>query len=363
DASSNPADGGTGFPFDLPGLGAGGMSTASSGGSGGNSVVGRSGGSGGASLGGAGGQTGTAGQSGSGGQGGGTVDAARADSSSPEVGVPPAPLGVPSATWQETWFEHVEPLKLNAHDAHAVVYFDGAVTPATAAWVQPFLAKVWKYAKDTYGAFGTDPRVYLVAHQGTRYPGSHSAGYQDASHGNRNVLDFNQMTWTQTPAAMNALARVAASIVESHNNGIRGNPGFGIWGFKLRDLFEYDFYVGVGMTTEAKATYDRLLLASDSSPRAGTFWYRDWFLPLWNNYGKARLMPKFFSLLAQHYPKVSDGAGRRYDRSLNFGEYVHFMSGAAGTNLKSLATQAFGWTADMEAQFTKARSEFAGVTY
>jgi hypothetical protein len=39
------------------------------------------------------------------------------------------------------------------------------------------------------------------------------------------------------------------------------------------------------------------------------------------------------------------------------------MSGAAGTNLKELATTAFGWPADREAQFNKARADFPMITY
>jgi hypothetical protein len=70
-------------------------------------------------------------------------------------------------------------------------------------------------------------------------------------------------------------------------------------------------------------------------------------------------MVRFFKLLSQHFRK----RGTNYDGDLNWGEFVHFMSGAAGTNLKDMATQAFGWPADREAQFNKARTDFPGVTY
>jgi hypothetical protein len=43
---------------------------------------------------------------------------------------------------------------------------------------------------------------------------------------------------------------------------------------------------------------------------------------------------------------------------MNWGEFVHFWSGAAGVNLKALATAAFGWPAEWETQFNNARTQF-----
>jgi hypothetical protein len=43
---------------------------------------------------------------------------------------------------------------------------------------------------------------------------------------------------------------------------------------------------------------------------------------------------------------------------MNWGEFIHFWSGAAGVNLKPLATSAFGWTSTFETQFNQARIDF-----
>ncbi|MFT3926445.1 MAG: hypothetical protein QM778_28125 [Myxococcales bacterium] len=48
---------------------------------------------------------------------------------------------------------------------------------------------------------------------------------------------------------------------------------------------------------------------------------------------------------------------------MNLGEFVHFMSGAAGTDLKTQAMNAFTWSTEREQQLTKARADFPGVTY
>ena len=98
---------------------------------------------------------------------------------------------------------------------------------------------------------------------------------------------------------------------------------------------------------------------SDSFPRAGTHWFRDWFYPLWRDHGHVEVMANYFRLLSQHYNK----RGHNYDGDLNWGEYIHFMSGAAGTNLKAQATTAFGWPDDREAEFVAAQAKYPGVSY
>ncbi|MFY0580863.1 hypothetical protein ACN28S_47410 [Cystobacter fuscus] len=66
------------------------------------------------------------------------------------------------------------------------------------------------------------------------------------------------------------------------------------------------------------------------------------------------MLNRYFSLLAQYYPKN----GNDYARGLNWGEFIHFWSGAAGVNLKTLATSAFGWPTEWETQFVQAQRSF-----
>jgi len=58
--------------------------------------------------------------------------------------------------------------------------------------------------------------------------------------------------------------------------------------------------------------------------------------------------------MSQYFPKN----GMRYSRDMNWGEFVHFWSGAAGTNLKTLATNAFGWPSAWETMFQQAQRDF-----
>jgi hypothetical protein len=71
-------------------------------------------------------------------------------------------------------------------------------------------------------------------------------------------------------------------------------------------------------------------------------------------------MARFFGQLAQHFPRDADGA---YTRRMNWGEYVHFTSGAAGADLHHQAARAFGWTREWADQLALARVQFPGVTY
>ena len=83
------------------------------------------------------------------------------------------------------------------------------------------------------------------------------------------------------------------------------------------------------------------------------------------------MLNKFFTLLAAHFPKKSFNNGLttypEYSRKMNFGEFVHFWSGAAGTDLKNLALNAFGEKdeqgSDWTVQLTNAKVAFSGITY
>jgi hypothetical protein len=99
--------------------------------------------------------------------------------------------------------------------------------------------------------------------------------------------------------------------------------------------------------------------ATDPFPGANTHWFRDWFHPLWRDHGGGMVMNRFFTLLGRHFP----ANGVRYIRDLTWGEFIHFMSGAAETDLKPLATRAFGWPIEWEQQLQAARREFPQIAY
>ena len=281
------------------------------------------------------------------------------DDDVPDAGGPPrpdaTPLPPPPDTWREHWFEHNQLLKLVDYNDDVAMYFDDDVTRAGTEWILPFMTDLWRYSKETYGEMGTD-RLYIIFHQG-KYSGGHPSTYFDDDHDNRNVTDCGPGPWQD---GYDIPSHEAGHIVESTLHGFHGSPQFGIWGdSKWMEFYQYDAYKALGLDAEADRVFAKFTSTSDDFPRPNTHWFRDWFYPLWRDHGHAQVMAKYFQLLAQHYPK----SGQDYAHDMNFGEFVHFMSGAAGTNLKSLATTAFGWPAAVDAQFTAARAAFPQITY
>jgi hypothetical protein len=279
------------------------------------------------------------------------------DGGTPASEADAANLAPPPRTWQEHWFEHNQLLELVGYNDQVAMYFDDDVNRNGTEWILPFMTELVKYTEATYGDLGPD-RVFLVFHEG-KYSGGHPSYYFDDSHDHRNVTDCGPGPWTSP--AYDIPSHELGHIVESTLHGKHGSPAFPLWGdSKWMEFYQYDAYVALGMTADAERLFDRFTGTSDDFPRPGTHWFRDWFYPLWRDHGHAQVMVKFFQLLAEHFPSSADGD---YQRDLSFGELVHFMSGAAGTNLKGLATDAFGWPSEREAEFEKARQDFPGVTY
>jgi hypothetical protein len=267
-------------------------------------------------------------------------------------------LPTPPFTWQEHWFEHNQLVSRKFYDNDLVVYFDSDMDQSI-TWLNTYVGDAWRYSKQVYGNMNggaTDQRLWAVFHQ-NKYAGGHPSYYFDASHDNRNVIDLGQNgSWASpTGWALDATIHEIGHVVESTTNNAQGSPAFPLWGdSQWCVIYQYDVYVALGWTSEATRWYNSQINSAASYPRANTYWFRDWFYPIWNNHGKSAVLAKFFRLLSQYFPKN----GQRYSRNLNWGEFVHFWSGAAGVNLKSRATTAFGWPAEYEAQFNQARIDF-----
>ena len=241
-------------------------------------------------------------------------------------------------------------------DDCAVAYFDADVPPMAATWLGPYMSKVWAYSLQTYGTMGSEP-VYAVFHQG-KYLGGHSATFVEASHDFHNVIDAGGTDWTQNYSDITlTLLGFIVQATAAHTKF--GSPAFNLWGnSEWQKIYKYDVYLGLGQADQAAAAFDKFTASSVGFPRADTFWFRDWFYPLWRDHGHAQVMVDFFSLLEKYYPAVDQQMS-----DMNWGEYVHFTSGAAHTNLKPLATQAFGWPTEWQAEFEQAQTDYPQITY
>ena len=71
-------------------------------------------------------------------------------------------------------------------------------------------------------------------------------------------------------------------MVESTATGGQGSPSFPVWrDSKWAEIFQYDVYLALGLTADAQRVFTRFTNQTDSFPRAGTRWFRDWYYPLW----------------------------------------------------------------------------------
>ncbi len=290
--------------------------------------------------------------SGSGGTGsGGTIAS--------DAGAPAAP-----AMWQEHWFEHNQLLKKVADTEDDVIYFDDNVGMSCAGWVQPFVSAMWQYTKKTYGVPG-DPRIFVVLHAG-RYTGDHEASIFDGTHDFHNVIDIGRdiSAWV-TPANAYVIAWSAGLLLEKSALGVDTLPSVGVTQTQFGYFFAYDILKAVGMSSAADAWLKSLMVYTVDHPRVGTFWSRDWYYPLWRDHGGAAVFARFIQLVGERYPKVprDDKRGMMFAPAMNWGEYIHFMSGAAGTDLKSLATKAFGWPAGRDTEYAQAKLDFPTIKY
>jgi hypothetical protein len=255
------------------------------------------------------------------------------------------------------------------YDADDAIYYD-ANMDTTVTWPYKTMSKVWQYAKKTYGAFGDSSRLYVVLH-GILTPfddplgGGHPASYFDQSHDYRNAIDCGLGDWsTPTGQIIGIPVHETGHIICGANNGVQGSPSDVLWGdSKFMEIYNYDVLMNVGMEDEAGRVFTQMQSQYDSFPRANSQWFKNWFYPIYSKYGHAAVLSKYFKLLASNFPKKKNTIGYEYTRNLNWGEFIHFWSGAAGVNLKAQATLAFGWSMEWEQEFKNAQEDFPAVKY
>jgi hypothetical protein len=275
---------------------------------------------------------------------------------------------VPPEHWQEHWFDHKQLLTRVYYDTDVAIYFDNDVDKSL-KWMDKYLHDVWVYTKKVYGSFSADQRLFAVFHTG-KYGGGHPSTYFDSSHDYRNVIDCgtpDRNAWhTGAGNELDMTTHEVSHIVEGSSHGVHNSPAFPIWGdSKWAEIFIYDVYNGLNRPADAKRWHDMQSNNHDNFPRANTYWFRDWFFPIYEQHGGSAALNAFFQLLSENFPKNHGASNNRpqYTRDMNHGEFFHFWSGAAKTNLKSLATKAFGWSDAYEKEFNQARKDFPNIKY
>jgi hypothetical protein len=276
------------------------------------------------------------------------------------LGVGADPTATP-LTWQEHWFEHDQLLTLAQMDDAVALYYDKDVDATQASAIFPYVSQIAHYTSTTYGPLGPG-RLYVVIHK-DRYLGCHEADHYNPSHDYRNTIDCGLTAYDDQTIFGAFIPHFMAVLVEHVADGRQGAPADVLWNHqgKWAEFYRYDLYLGIGRKDEADMWY-ALWTAdtwTDPFPAPNIHWFRDWFYPLWRDHGGAAVMGRFFKLLAQDFPS-SNG---KYTRDMDWGEFVHFMSGAAGADVRPLATEAFGWSVEWQRELVAARAAFPRITY
>jgi F5/8 type C domain len=246
------------------------------------------------------------------------------------------------------------------------IYVEPGRTDADAAWSYPEIARIWRYTKQHYPGIGTDRlQVLMFEPEG----GGTAHNRTDAAWGYQSTIEIGwhaENSGTYKDGPLDVAAHEIGHIVEGWNGNVVGSPEYGsgttggIWGDSAwNDFFMYDVFLGLGRTVDANRTFTYRMSQEYADAWGGKNWFKDWFYPIWNTYGRTDVLNRYFELVRTQYPQID----QQHTRNMTFGEFVHFFSGAAGADLKPLATTAFGWTAENQQQLEQARREFPGVTY
>lgn len=270
----------------------------------------------------------------------------------------PDPEGAPPKTWKEHWGYHHQLLNRVYYDENVAVYYDNLMDPSI-TWLNKAMSDSWAYVKQNYGEFGPDERLFVICHRTVdstnNLGGGHPASWRDATHDNRNVIDNGLSSWTYPTGEQIGLPiHEIGHIVANASHG-RSHEDGNLWGdSKFAEIFVYDVLLNIGRQDEASRVYYELQTKTDNFPRTGTQWFKNWFYPIYSKYGKGRVLSKYFELKGKY---------EKQNRDINWGEFIHFWSGAAGVNLKDQATIAFGWPDEWELQFREAQQDFPEVKY
>jgi hypothetical protein len=264
------------------------------------------------------------------------------------------PPGAPPRTWKPDDRE----LTRVFYDDDVAIYYDDLIDPSV-AWTHKFVGDTWRYIKDYYQCT-PDLRLYAVFY-GDGGGGTVGYYYSDSFDYNNTIITYSDNMAGEGDLIKDVILHEMFHVVETiafgadSNSAGYGDYPNGIWGdSQFAPIFQYDIYRQFGMTRSANQWKNDMAGFNWDKPIPNTYWSRDWFLPIYEQYGEGAVLREFFKLVAEHFPD---------DRKLNFGEFIHFFSGAAGANLKELGQNAFGWNETFENEWNAAREEFPMLTY
>ncbi|MAB91459.1 MAG: hypothetical protein CMP12_18575 [Zunongwangia sp.] len=232
----------------------------------------------------------------------------------------------PARFLDREWFGNSEYLHRQSLNNNVAVYY-GESVDRDIEWPFEFTESVWNFALDQYGDFGDNYLYAIYRTDNTEI--SNYLTYLD-SPVESSVLDITLSGLEQNQATMAEIISEIGKIVEHSSNGVNDSPGEEVLKQEFNKIFVYDAFMQLGYETEAAAIKESYLQTSVG----GIYWFRDWWLPLYEENGGGDFLSSFLRLVSQNYARKGDG----YQIPLNAGGLIHFLSGTAGEDLYPLAS-------------------------
>ena len=272
----------------------------------------------------------------------------------PDAVVNNDPPGAPTRGFTEDYKGHDKKVRRQYYDAFTAVYYD-SIVDRSITWPFQFFSSAWEEVTNTYGDFGNDTRLYVVGH-GEPGEGVFTTTFdQQEAH---SLIDFS-VSADSTGGSLDEPIALMADVVQNSAYGVHESPAMAIWRDKFAQIFTFDLYKKLGMAADSARVKQDYLNDVADFPGPGTQWFKDWFLPIYENYNGSTTLSNFFKILSQNYPID----GNDYSKDMNIGEFVHFWSGATGEDLQPLAEAAFGWNDEYNNELLQARAEFPDLNY
>lgn len=268
------------------------------------------------------------------------------------------PPGSPPRGLTENWNNHSGEINRKYFDTYTAVYYGDEVNREM-TWPYEFLSGSWQYILTRYGTFGNEEAaLYAIIHQDLD-PEPYYSTYFNEQTSFRSLIDFSVTGIENSGANLDVAANLMSAVVENSAHQTLGSPAHAIWQDKFSEIFRYDLYTALELPDQAKRIHDSSIGSASSFPSSETFWFRDWFLPLYENYNGSVILNNFFKVLSENYKK----SGEAYASDMNMGEFVHFFSGASGEDLQPMAETAFGWSDQWESELLQARTDYPNLNY
>lgn len=267
------------------------------------------------------------------------------------------PDGSPPRAMVESWGGYSEKVNRQILINGVGVFYDADVDREI-EWPLSFYGKIWPEILSKYGFFGNGASLHVVGHGDAAAP-TFSGNYLQTETENKNVIDLPITELELTAQTSDLSLKLLGQLVEGGNNRANGAPATTVWGESFVEIFTYDMYMALDLEADAERVKTAYLESTSNLPVAGTNWFQDWLLPIYENYNGIGIFSNFFSTIAEFYPTN----GGSYVSDFTVGEFIHFWSGAAGDDLQPMFEEAFGWNDTWAQELVIAQAKYPDLPY